>query len=97
MGCLGDFSWWLRSSRRLTRNPTIMSQYWRRIRRIRAWMISLEPQHILAGTTQPSLTTCRRRKGTKIRPKKLRFQQPCIRLIASFFNRRSFLYESKSL
>jgi hypothetical protein len=26
MGCLGDFSWWLRSSRRLTRNPTIMSQ-----------------------------------------------------------------------
>lgn len=89
MGCFGDLARRLWRGGSLRREASILSQNGGR--KGGAWtrMVSLEAQHVLAGTHGGCLT-CRGRR-TKVRPKKLRFQQPRIGLVSPFFNRRRFL------
>lgn len=98
MGCLGDLTRWLGRGTTLVRKPTIMAQNRRRIRRVGPGVLSLEPQHVLAGTNrrrQLSSTTCRRRKRLEIRPEKLRSQQPLIGLVPAVLDRRGLVIQPK--
>ena len=99
VGCLGNFPGRLRRRGRLRREPSVVAQNRRREGGGGSRVISLEAQHVLAGTTHWGGTwTCKgRRRGSKVRAEKLRFQQPGVGLVASFFGRRRLLDEPEGM